>query len=69
MVSPHSEPGPMLVKLLERGTTISAQLYQTTLQDLRRAIKSKRTGMLSIGVILLHDNARPHTANAVKMTL
>ncbi|GFX38598.1 mariner Mos1 transposase [Trichonephila clavipes] len=26
-------------------------------------------GMLSNGVILLHDNARPHTANAVKTTL
>ncbi|GBM35560.1 Histone-lysine N-methyltransferase SETMAR [Araneus ventricosus] len=25
--------------------------------------------MLSNGVILLHDNARPHTANAVKTTL
>ncbi|GBM24492.1 Histone-lysine N-methyltransferase SETMAR [Araneus ventricosus] len=25
--------------------------------------------MLSNSVILLHDNARPHTANAVKMTL
>ena len=28
-----------------------------------RAIKSTRPGMLSGGIILLNDNARPHTAN------
>ncbi len=61
--------GPLLVEFLERGTTINAQRYQATLQNLRGAIKSKRPGMLSNGVILLHDNARPHTANAVQMTL
>ena len=33
---------------------------------LRRAIKSKRPGMLSDGIILLHDNASPHTANLVR---
>ena len=27
---------------------------------------SKRPGMLSDGIILLHDNARPHTANLVR---
>ena len=31
----------------------------------RRAIKSKRPGMLSDGIILLHDNVRPHTGNLV----
>ena len=29
---------------------------------LRRAIQNKRRGMLSGGVVLLHDNARPHLA-------
>ena len=33
---------------------------------LRRAIKSERPGMLSDGIMLLHDNTRPHTANLVR---
>ena len=39
-----------------------AERYCETLQKLRRAIQNKRHGMVSDGVILLHDNARPLTA-------
>ncbi|GBM61069.1 Mariner Mos1 transposase [Araneus ventricosus] len=69
MMSFFDHNGPLLVEFLERGTTINGQRYQATLQNLKRAMKSKRPGTLSNGVILLHDNARPHTANAVKTTL
>jgi hypothetical protein len=31
-------------------------------KKLRRAIRNKRRGKLTSGVMLLHDNARPHTA-------
>jgi hypothetical protein len=31
-------------------------------QKLRASIQNKRRGMLTKGVVLLHDNARPHTA-------
>ena len=36
------------------------------LRVLRRTIKSKGLGMLSDGIILLHYNTRPHTANLVR---
>ena len=55
--------GPLLVDFVEQGATISAKCYADTLQKLRRAIRSKRPGMLSDGIILLHDNTRPHTTN------
>jgi hypothetical protein len=35
-----------------------------TLQKLRRAIQNKQRDMLSRGVVMIHDNARPHTAAA-----
>ena len=58
--------GLLLVDFLERGPTINAKRYADALQKLRRTIKSKRPGMLSDGIILLHDNARPHTAYLVR---
>ena len=36
------------------------------MRELRRAIKSERLGMLSEGITLLHDNARPNTANLMR---
>ena len=54
---------PRLEHYQERGTTISNALYSKMLNDiLKPAIRSKRRGLLSKGVVLLHDNARPHTA-------
>ena len=58
--------GFLLVDFLEREATINAKRYADTLQKLRHAIKSKRPGMMSDGIILLSDNARPHTANLVR---
>jgi hypothetical protein len=51
----------LLVDFMERGTTINAERYCETLTKLRRAIQNRRRGMLSTGVVFLHDNARPHT--------
>jgi len=47
---------------MEPGTTITSETYCETLKKLRRAIENKRRGMLTSGVVLLHDNVRPHTA-------
>lgn len=54
--------GVLLVDFLERRATINAETYCATLSKLRRAIQNKRRGLLSSGVLLLHDNARPHSA-------
>jgi histone-lysine N-methyltransferase SETMAR len=37
-------------------------LYCETRKKLHRVIQNKRHGMLTYGVVLLHDNAHPYTA-------
>ncbi|KAJ4439971.1 hypothetical protein ANN_08102 [Periplaneta americana] len=54
--------GILLIDFLPRGETVNADRYCETLRKLRRVIQNKRRGMLTAGVVLLHDNARPHTA-------
>jgi histone-lysine N-methyltransferase SETMAR len=52
----------LLIDFLERGNTINAARYCQTLEKLKSAVPHKRPGLLSAGVILLDDNARPHSA-------
>ncbi|GFT27241.1 hypothetical protein TNCV_5140491 [Trichonephila clavipes] len=47
--------------LCHKRNNINSGAYNATLRKLRRALKNTRRGMLSKGVLLLHDNARPHT--------
>ena len=54
--------GILLVDFLTRCETVNAGRYYETLQILRWATEYRQRGMLSAGVVLLHDNARPHTA-------
>jgi histone-lysine N-methyltransferase SETMAR len=56
--------GVLLVGFLHQGSAINASVYCDTLQKLRRAIQNKRRVMLSRGVVMLHDNVRPHAATA-----
>jgi hypothetical protein len=57
--------GVLLVEFLPQGSTINAGVYCNTLKKLRCAIH-KRRGMLIQGVVMLHDNAHPHTATATQ---
>jgi histone-lysine N-methyltransferase SETMAR len=52
-----------------QGPLIMSEVYCETLNKLRRSIQNKRRGMLTKGVVLLHDNARPHTAARTKALL
>jgi hypothetical protein len=38
----------------------------STLKKFPCTIQNKRRGMLSRGVVMIHDNARPHTAAATQ---
>ena len=62
--------GVILEHYLERGTTVNSVRYSEMLStELKPAIRTKRRGLLSSGVLLLHDNARPHTAIHTLQTL
>jgi len=54
--------GPLLIEYMEKGKTVNSEQYCNTLDKLRMAIRKRRPRLLSDGVILLHDNATPHTA-------
>jgi len=61
--------GVLLIEFMEPGTTITSETYCETLKKLHRATENKRRGMLTSGVVLLHDNARPHTNPAPEILL
>jgi len=62
--------GPILKTYQEHGTTVTSAMYCDMLQrELKPAICSKRRGKLSKKILLLHDNARPHTAAHTLETL
>jgi len=55
--------GPIFVRFQEKGQIVTSAGYSDMLvNELKPAIRSKRRGLLSERVLLLHDNARPHTA-------
>ncbi|XP_064482305.1 histone-lysine N-methyltransferase SETMAR-like [Ornithodoros turicata] len=51
------------------GITINSAYYCQVLSDVHKALKQKRPGLISKGVLLLQDNARPHTAHPTARTL
>lgn len=61
--------GVLLVDYLEHGATINAAYYCQLLRNLREAIRRKRHGKLALGILLLHDNARVHTAHTTQAVI
>jgi histone-lysine N-methyltransferase SETMAR len=55
-------------ELLEWNLTVTAEGYFQQLRRLEESIQQKRPGRRH-GVILQHDNARPHTANMTKTAI
>ncbi|GFW15320.1 mariner Mos1 transposase [Trichonephila clavipes] len=60
--------GPLLVEFLEHRKSINSDVYCETLRCLCRSIKN-RQGLLTDGVVLLHDNARPHVSRVTQVEL
>ena len=56
--------GVVYTEFMKKGTTINTDAYCATLTSLRNAIKNERRGRISKGIVLLHDNATPHTVHA-----
>lgn len=55
--------GILYYELLKPGDTVTAEVYCRQLDDLHSQIQKKRPALVSRkGVILQHDNARPHAA-------
>jgi len=54
---------------MPRGHTVTSATYADLLHHLRPAIKSKRPGRLSTGVLLQRDNAWLYTARSTVATI
>lgn len=59
--------GVIYWELLDNKQTVNAQLYSSQLERLNEKIEEKRPDLKK--VILLHDNARPHTAKLTRSTI
>jgi len=56
--------GVLLLHFYPPNETVNSAAYQATLKKLKRAVQRKKPQMSDMRVLLLHDNARPHTAHA-----
>jgi hypothetical protein len=52
----------LMIELMQQRTTIMSDVCCKKIKKLHSAIKNKMHGMLTSGVVLLHDTACPHTA-------
>jgi histone-lysine N-methyltransferase SETMAR len=55
--------GVLMIDYLERGKTVTSVYYAELIRTLCKAIKEKRRGKLTQGVLLHHDNAPAHTSH------
>ena len=58
--------GIILTDYKPAGTSITGEYYANVIKQVRIAIKEKRWGKLSAGVLLLHDNALVHKSRVAQ---
>jgi hypothetical protein len=54
--------GVLLAHFQKHGENMNSASYYEVLLKIRDAIHRKRLGQLARGILLKHDNAKPHTA-------
>jgi len=63
------QDGILRIDYLPKGQTINAQYYSPLLVQLKDILKEKRRGMVTKGILFLHDNAPTHRALATQNNL
>jgi histone-lysine N-methyltransferase SETMAR len=58
--------GVLLLNFQKGGENVNSASYCVVLLKLRDAIHRKRPDQLARGILLHHDNARPHTPQAIQ---
>jgi histone-lysine N-methyltransferase SETMAR len=61
--------GLLLIDYMPHKTTITGQYYAQLMGKLKEAIKEKRRGKLSKGILLLHDNAPVHKSKVAQAAI
>lgn len=59
----------MLVKCMPHGATMDTNISCETLKKRRQEIQNLRRVLLFSGILLLHDNTRPHVGEKTKQLL
>jgi histone-lysine N-methyltransferase SETMAR len=70
MIMAYDKNGVIATDRVPPGSTVTAAYYRKFLQEvLCPKIRRKRPAMFAAGVLILHDNARPHASGAVSEIL
>ena len=69
MIFAYDCKGVIMIDRVPSGTTVTADYYRQCLQNLRRKMHANRPDLLENGVLILHDNARPHLGKDVRELL
>jgi len=69
MIFAYDCKGVIMTDRVPSGTTVTAAYYCQFLQKLRRKMHANSPDLLENGVLILHDNARPHIGKVVRELL
>lgn len=58
--------GILWIEYMQKGSTINADVYKETIQNVKVAIRQKRPSNVAQKTLLLHDNCRVHKAHKVR---